>query len=300
MKAYTVLRGPFCQETTSDGAFEMYSDLGSVPWPRQNAGQGGAGGTDSRTGHPQVSGLHEGGPITVLGGNERGLVVFNDDWEIPIGIWHNAINDDRVGGLEAWARNAGWRFNQHMDYLAFAALNSGDGTTYGACYDGLSFFNDSHYDKGAEYTTVQDNKYAVTLTLDNFETVRVAAAGIKDDRGQPCGFNYNLLVGAVNLERMAAQIIENREAYDTTNREMNPYAGKVRGITAPGGWVDSTFWAVIAADMPVKPINLQIREKPTLVFWDDYTQGGGIRYFKWHARYQVFYGDWRLAIMGNT
>jgi hypothetical protein len=300
MKEYQPLRSAFAREAPSDGAFEVYGDIGAVPWPAQIGGQAAGTGTDSRTGHPQVSGLHEGGPITVLGGNERGLVVYNQDWDIPIGIFHNAINDARVGSLEQWARNAGMRFNQHQDYLCFAAMNGGDGTTYGNCYDGNAFFYDSHADPGAEYTTTQDNKYALTLSLDNFETVRVAAAGFLDDRGQPCGFDHKLILHSVNLERMAAQITDNREAYDTANREMNPYAGKVTGLTAPGGWVDSTFWALVDPNQVVKPINLQMRQAPQLVFWDDHTQGMGVRYYKWTARYTVFYGDWRLAIMGNT
>jgi len=300
-KEYKPLRSGWVQPTKSEGAFEIYGDLGAIPWPAQVGGQAGPGGTDSRTGHPQVSGLHEGGPITVLGGNERGLVVYNQDWDIPIGIWHNAINDNRVGGLEEWARSAGVRFEQHMDYLCFAALNGGDATTtYGACYDSLSFFNDSHYDKGAEYQTVQDNKYGVVMTLDNFETVRVAASQFRDDRGIATGIVHDLIIHSINLERMAAQITDNKETYDTTNREMNPYAGKVQRLTAPGGWVDSTFWAVVCTTLPEKPLMLQVREGPQLVFWDDHTQGMGIRYYKWMARYVVTYGDWRLACMGNT
>lgn len=300
MKEYQPLRKAFANEAPSDGAFEVYADLGAVPWPSQVGGQAAGTGTDSRTGHPQVSGLHEGGPITILGGHERGLVVYNQDWDIAIGIWHNAINDTRVGSLEQWARNAGMRFEQHKDYLCFAALNAGDGTTYGNCYDGLTFFDANHVDPGAEYQTVQDNEYALTLSLDNFETVRVAAGQFLDGRGQPCGYDHSLLIHSINLERIAAQIIENKEAYDTANREMNPYAGKITGLQPPGGWVDSTFWALVDPKMPNKPVYLQMREAPKLVYWDDHTQGAGVRYYKWLARYTPFYGDWRLAIMGNT
>jgi phage major head subunit gpT-like protein len=300
MKAYTPKRTPFTREVASDGAFEVYADMGAVPWPAQIGGQSGSGGTDGRTGLEQTGGLHAGEAITILGGNERGLIVYNQDWTVPIGVTHNAINDARVGGLENWARNAGERFQQHMDYLAFAALNGGDGTTYGKAYDKLSFFNDSHTDPGAEYTTTQDNAYALALTLDNFETVRVAAGGLLDDRGQPVGYDYNLLVCSLNLERVARNIVGNPQAYDTANRELNPYAGEVELVVAPGGWVDSTFWSIVAGGMSRKPINLQIRQQPELVFWDDESQGSGVRYYKWAARYAVFYGDWRLALMGNT
>ena len=142
-KSYTPIRDAFVTPLTSDGAFEIYADMGATPWPRQNGGQTGSG-TDSRTGAPTVGGLHEGGPITILGGNERAIVAYNRDWEVPIGIWHNAINDGKVGSLEQWAMNAGARFEQHMDYLCFNALNLGEGTTIFKGYDGLSLFNDAH------------------------------------------------------------------------------------------------------------------------------------------------------------
>jgi phage major head subunit gpT-like protein len=274
--------------------------MGAVPWPAQVGGQAGLGGTDGRIGATQVSGLHEGGPITVLGGNERAMVVYPQDWTIPVGMWHNAINDGKVAGLEEWARSAGARFEQHMDYLAFAALNGGDGTTYGKCYDKQVFYYASHVDPQAEYQTAQSNVNALALSLDNFETVRVAGSSFRDDRGQPAGIVHDLIVHAINLERTAAQICDNKEAYDTANREYNPYAGVVRRLTAPGGWFDSTAWIAVCTALPTKPINLQIRQAPTLVFWDDFSQGSGIRYYKWFARYTVFYGDWRLANMGNT
>ncbi|RMD64631.1 hypothetical protein D6833_04165 [Candidatus Parcubacteria bacterium] len=299
-KAYTPLRTAFAGETASDGAFETYADMGNVPWPVQNAGVQGASGTDSRTGAPQVGAANEGQSITIVGGEERAVVVYNVDWEIAVGIYHNAIDDDRAGDLEAWARAASVNFERHKDYQCFAALNAGDTNSYGLCYDGLTFFNDAHVDPGAEYQTAQDNAYALTLSLDNFETVKVAAAKFLDSRGQPVGFNHNLLIVPPDLERTAAQIAMNREAYDTANRELNPYAGSVRMLVAPGGWLDTTAWFIVDPNMPQKPIYLQVRKNPELVIWDDETQGSGIRYFKWHARYNVFYGDWRLAAQGNT
>jgi len=297
-KGYSPLRAPFCGVTQSDGAFETYADMGTVPWPSQNGGQAAGTAVDSRTNKQVVGGLHEGGPITVLGGNERGMIVYNQDWDIPIGIYHNAINDNRVGSLEAWARNAGTRFEQHKDYVAFAMLNGGDGTTYGEAYDGLSYFNDSHVDPGAEYQTTQDNKYDLALSMDNFETVYVAAGGLLDDRGQPTGLIYDLLVHSINLRRTAAQITDNPEDGETANRAVNPYSGEVRRLQAPGGWFDSTAWALVCSNLPEKPIYIQEREAPHLVQWDDENQG--IRYYKWQARYVGFYGDWRLALMGKS
>jgi phage major head subunit gpT-like protein len=300
MNAYTRLRDPFCRTVNSTRAFEVYADMGAMPWPRQNGGQPGGTATDARTGAAQVSGLHEGGPITVIGGNERAVTVYNQDWEIPIGITHNAINDGQTGNLEEWARSTGQRFEQHKDYLAFNALNAGAGTTYGNGYDRLSFFNDSHIDPGAEYQTAQDNAHALTLSLDNFETVYIAHSSFLDDRGQPAGLVPDLLIASVNLRRIGANITDNGDDYATGNRKKNPYAGDIQLLVAPGGYLDSTAWYTVVTGMAQKPINLQEREAPTLVFWDDHTQGHGIRYYKWMARYVPLYGDWSLASQGNT
>ncbi len=299
-KTYKKLREPFCKEAPSDGAFEVYADMGAVPWPRQNGGQTG-GSTDARTGASQVGGVHEGGPITVLGGNERAQIVFNDDWDVAIGIYHNAINDNRVGGLEAWAMNSGSRFEQHMDFLAFDLLNKGESATpYGNGYDKLPLLSALHIDPGAEYQTAQDNKKSLTLTLDNYETVVVAGSLFLDDRGQPASFNHSLLIHPPQLKRTAAQITDNPRDYQTANAANNPYAGETTRIQAPGTWLDSTAWFLVDPNQTNKPVNLQIREQPQLTYWDDLSQGNGIRYYKWISRYKVFAGEWRLVIQGKS
>jgi hypothetical protein len=300
-KTYTPMRSAFVRETTSDGAFETYADMGAVPWPALVSGQAGAGGTDGRTGAAVVGAVHEGGPITILGGNERALIVHNVGYDIPIGITHDAINDARVGSLEQWARSAGARFEQHKDFLCFDALNNGEATTYyGAGYDKLPLLSASHVDPGGQYTTVQSNALSTALSYANFKAAMIAAGKFVDDRGKPTGNVYNLLIYALDLVDEAAQILTNPEKSGTTDRDKNPFSGKLSGLMAPGGWLDTTAWYLVAAGMPEKPINLQVRQQPQLFFWDDHTQGGGVRYYKWYARHVPFAGDWRLIIQGKS
>ena len=301
-RSYTPMRSAFVAPRASDGAFEVYADMGAPPWPTQNAGKQGPGGTDARTGLVKVNQLGAGGSVTVLGGEEKGIIVYNVDWEIVVGVTHNAIDDDKAGDLESWARSGGVNFEKHKDFLAFDFLNKGEAvTTYGAGYDGLSFFNDSHLDPGAEYQTAQDNKYANVLSLDNFETAKVAASKFLDGRGQPLGLNHNLLILPSDLERTGAQITKNREAYDTANREINPYEGSVSLLVAPGGWLDTTAWFLVDTSQAQKPMLLQERKSPELRIWDVESEGdGGHRYFKFHSRYAIASGDWRLAIQGNS
>ena len=276
-KTYAPVRSAFVRETTSTGKQEDYSDVGTVPMP-----------------------VAYDDMVQVRGTHEVSLTITNKDYEITIGIAHNAINDDRVGDLDTWARQAGRNFEKHMDKLCFLALNAGDASTYGLCYDGQNLFSASHSDSGAEYTTAQDNEYGLTLTLDNFETVRVAGQNFVDGRGEYVMYDHNLIITAPALERTAKNITGNVEAYDTASREQNTYAGQVRGpLVSP--WLDSTAWFLVAQDEMVKPIILQIRQAPLMTVWDDERQSeGGVRYYKFHGRYNVGYGDWRTAIMGNS
>jgi phage major head subunit gpT-like protein len=300
-KDYTPMRSAFMGMRPSDGAFEDYADMGTTPWPRQNAGKQGAGGTHGETGAVKVGQAGAGGAITVIGAPEQAMRVYNVDWDVAIGIEHNAIDDDQAGDLEAWARGARVSFERHMDFIAFDMLNQGGATTtYGAAYDNLSFFNDAHVDPGAEYQTGQDNSFALALSLDNFQTVKVAASKFLDDRGQPLGLTHTVLIVPADLEYTAFQIASNPEAFDTADRERNPYANRVTAMTAPGAWLDSASWFVVDVSLPQKPLYMQERKAPELVIWDDESQGSGIRYYKWHARYNGFYGDWRLAAQGNT
>ncbi len=299
-KGYVQKRAAFCQDKTSDGAFEDYVALGAAPWPVQNAGALGSGGTMAETGARKTGRINEGESITIVGTEEQAIRVYNADFQVAIGITHNAINDDRTGKLMDWARGAGQNFQKHMDFLAFDSLEKGDGTTYGVAYDGLNFFSNSHVDPGAQYTTVQDNLNGATLSLDNFTTVKIAASKYLDSRGYPVGLTPDLLIVPVDLEYTAAQICTNPEAYDTTSREKNAYSGQIRYIVAPGAWLNTTAWFLIASGEIEKPVAIQDRQKPELVQWDDESQGSGVRYFKWTARYQPFYQDWRVATMGNT
>jgi hypothetical protein len=45
-----------------------------------------------------------------------------------------------------------------------------------------------------------------------------------------------------------------------------------------------------------------IREAPNLqsAWFDPEAADGGRYYFKFYARYNHYYGDWRTAMMGNT
>lgn len=231
---------------------------------------------------------------------EKNLLIKPRNWNTLVGISYNAVQDDQTGSLLTKVRSAGENFQRAMNNLVFKALDAGDGSTYGLCYDGQYFFDSDHVDKGAHYQTAQDNVSALALSLDNFTTVLNASRVFVDDQGEYVEHDYNLLVVSPALEYTAAQITGNMQAYDTSNREANPYAGKLQYIVSPH--MNSTAWVLAATNQVAKPLYLAIREQPNLQdYWfDPKGADGGMYYFKFYARYNVFYGDWRLAHLGNT
>jgi len=141
----------------------------------------------------------------------------------------------------------------------------------------------------------------LALDIDNFETVWVAAQGFKDDQGEETGYNYDLLVVSPGNYREAMNIVKNEWAHDTSDREINPFGGMLKTpIVSPK--LDATAWHLIASSEAHKPLIVAMREQPNLqdAWFDPSTGEGGFYYFKFYARYEVHYGDWRLAVQGNT
>jgi phage major head subunit gpT-like protein len=232
---------------------------------------------------------------------EKKMTVTPKDWDITVSISANAIDDDQTGTLERKVRAAGDNFQRHISNLAFKALNDGDATTnFGAGYDNLAFYSASHIDAGGQYQTVQSNVNNLALSLDNFETVMVAAGGFRQDQGEFTGYNYDTLVVPPALARLAAQITGNAKVSGTANNDINPYAGITKYIVNPQ--LDSTAWFLVASGESIKPIIVVMRKEPSLqsAWFDPHGDDGGTFWFKFFARYNHFYGDWRLAVMGRS
>lgn len=276
----TPLWNRIAQEVTIDGAYADLVDLGSAPMP-----------TSSKTG------------TTLQSMIEKSMQIRPVDWDITIHISYNAVMDDRTGSLMSKAQQAAGNFDRHVNQLVFQAINTGATIgQFGACYDGKALFADDHVDPGANYQTAQDNQYALSLTPANFQTVYVAASGRLDDQGQQTGYVPDLLIVPPALDYAGAQITGNPKTPSTSyvEGEINPYAGRVTQITVP--YLDSTAWFLVDTKMPIKPLFVVMRERPHLQeAWFDATKpDGGWYLFKYFARYNVAFGEWRLITMGNT
>lgn len=261
-----------------DAASQQLVDLGAAPMP-----------VDSKTG------------VTIQDFIEKEITVAPISWDITVWISQDAIDDDQTGSLERKVRSAGDNFQKHINKRVFSVLNAGDGTTYGSAYDGQDFFDSDHVDLGAAYSTSQDNENTLAISLDNFNTAWVAAMQFRDDQGEFTEFEYDLIVTHPTNRVIAENIAQNVQAMDTASREMNPYAGTLKQPVYSSN-LDTSAWYLIASSEEHKPLILAMRKQPALQSaWFDPTQpDGGRYYFKFYARYDVKYGDWRQAYQGNT
>ena len=259
-------------------ASETLVDLGAAPMPTQSKGG-----------------------MTAQDFIERTKAISAKEWDITVWLSGNAAKDDQTGSLLSKVQGAGVNFQRHINKRVFQVLNSGDGQTYGACYDGQDFFDSDHADAGAAYSTSQDNEGALALSLDNYETSWAAAQLIMNDQGEYTQYAYDQLVVPPALFRKAANIVGNAQDYGTGNRAVNPFGQMLKApIVSP--YLDSTAWHLIASSESTKPLILAMKEQPHLdaAWYEPGHPDGGRHFFKFYARYEVHYGDWRLAYQGNT
>jgi phage major head subunit gpT-like protein len=231
---------------------------------------------------------------------EKKMTVTPLDWDITVFISHNAVQDDQTGSLDRKVRSAGDNFQRHIAQQAFQALNDGDAVTnFGAAYDGKAFYANDHVDAGAAYATAQDNLDAQTLSLTNLGPIYIKAQKTRDDQGSFTQYNYDLLVVSPDLATLAYQITRPQGSVETLTNA-NPYGGVLKYIVAPQ--LDTNAWILVASSENIKPIIIAMREQPNLqsAWFDPEAPDGGRYYFKFYARYNHFYGDWRLAYMGNS
>jgi len=253
-------------------------DLGAAPMP-----------TRTKSGPPSASDFIE-----------KTLPITSLDWHIKVPISGNAVKDDQTGSLLGRVRAAGSNFQRHISQQAFKTLNDGDNTALsGIGYDGNALFANDHADKGAFYTTAQDNLDANALSLANFQTTYIKASLTRDDQGNFTQYGYDLLVVPPNLETLAWQITNVRGGTEAITNA-NPYAGSIKYIVSP--MLDSTAWVLVASNETIKPILVVMREQPFLddAWKDPDGDDGGTYWFLFRGRYSFYVGAWQTAYLGNS
>lgn len=255
-------------------------DLGNAPMPKRNRG---------RLNFDEII--------------ERALAVEPVDMELPVTISRNAVNDDQTGTLLARARSAGANYDRYYAQQAFKTLNDGDDSTIpnSIGYDGLPLFSNSHVDKGAKYTTVQDNLDNNALALAAFNSQYAKAMQVRDETGEFTNYTYDLLV-ASPADRVTANQICNVGGGSDDPTKANPNKGVVSYVITP--MFDSGAWVLAASGESTKPIIIVEREAPHLppemIWFDPEGPDGGQYCFNFVARVNFYVGDWRLVQMGKT
>lgn len=269
----------FAMELASTKNEEQMVDLGEAPMPREESkGLGSV-------------------PRDFI---EKQLLIKPKNWETTVWISWNADKDDQTKTLRRKVTSAGQQFERAINKRIFQTLNGGDAATFGLCYDGQFFFDSDHSDAGAEYQTAQDNVSALALSPTNFETVWAASRIFRDDQGEFPSHEYNLIVTDPTSRSLAFNIAKNVKVAGTGNNDLNPFAGEIEVITSP--YMDTGSWVLASQSPASKPLILLMREAPHLqhAWFDPQAPDGGRWYFKFYARYNVAYGDWRLAHMGKS
>jgi len=234
---------------------------------------------------------------------EKVLAIEPVTFELPVKISRNAVNDDQTGMLLSRARTAGANYDRFYAQQAFKTLNDGDDSSIANSigYDGLPLFSNSHVDKGAKYTTVQDNLDSNTLSIANFNTQYVKAALVKDDHGETTDYTYDLLVTDPTGRNVAHQICNVPGGTDQPTNS-NPNAGKVNYILSSK--FDAGAWVLVASNEVTKPIIIVEREAPHLppemIWFNPEADDGGEYCFNFVARCNFYVGDWRLVSMGHS
>jgi phage major head subunit gpT-like protein len=211
---------------------------------------------------------------------EKSTMAVPKDWYLKVHVYKNELDDDQTGQISSRFNTVSRSYARHVNKVVFQMLNGGDGTTYGSAYD--------------------EHEYALAIDAVNFNTVFAAAELVKDDRGEPCQFNFDLLIVPPALRVDAFNLAGNEWLFGGANLDKNPWQQGLAYIVSP--YLDSTAWHLVASKETVKPLIVVWRKEPYLqeISFDPEQERGGRFTAHYHARYVVIYGDWRLAYQGNT
>lgn len=239
-------------------------------------------------------------------------VTLGDPWEETVAIKRTAINDDMTGQLRQRARDLGTAVvNNRLKQVISALLNGTATTAFGACYDGLSFFNDSHVVKttaGAAGTA--DNNATGVYTAANMKTWIQTMQLFTSDQGNPLSVTpTHLLVGPAS-QWAARELLESpiqvtrvgegsvSSSASAASDFTNVLDGQMRVITCP--WITGAQGFLLDLSKGVKPIVLV--EQANAVEFQSLEEASEHSFkmdeflFGVRDRFEIGYGPWQLAL----
>ncbi len=250
--------GPISMLFNSDQASEDYKWLGMSPAMREWIGGRNAKGL-----------------------RENGITIKNKTWEGTLVIPVDWIRRDKTGQIQVRINELASRASELDSKLLSNLINSGNGSTYGNCYDGQYFFDTDHSEgsSGTQTNALVASDYSeLNVSTATNPTVAEMNAAIlkviqhlftfKDDQGEPLnGAAKNFMVmipvnmmGAAMGAVYAKIINASGGAYDNTIANAAAAQGfNVTCAVNPRLTIGADFY-VFRTDAPAKPFIRQEEE----------------------------------------
>lgn len=229
-----------------------------------------------------------------------GYTIENKKWEDSVEISRDDISDDALGQYVPQIQNMAVEMNAHYPKLLTAVLEAGfeeEG------YDGQAFFDTDHPVGGRNVTTVS-NMGDLKLTREGLEAAFRNLTNLRDDNGEPLGIRYDTLYVHPSKQLDIPELLEAEFFF-----ENGQIAGvnKIRNIVSNVVYLDymsdPDMWFLADTKRPIKPLILQIRERP---IWQSVTNLNDSQVFDTdnfkfglQARHNAGYMLWQLAY-GST
>lgn len=202
-----------------------------------------------------------------LSSEEQGLFL-----EMKKSDFRDAAASGDLGKITDMATAFGRRIEEFPQDGVFGLLKEGDQSTLNGrsilAYDGLSFFNDSHYTNGRSSAggTYDNNLTSTALSATNFAAAEAALALLPDNRGKALNQPVTHLIVPPQLATTGADILYARTV-STGGVNSNSNAERAaRGlapvelVVAPELGGDATTWYVCSRSMGRAPIIYQETE----------------------------------------
>lgn len=194
--------------------------------------------------------------------------IVNKSYESTIAVQKEDIEDDNLGLYNIDAEALGNAAAVWPDEVVFDLLKDGENQL---CYDGQNFFDTDH---PALYAV--DNAEAATLsnvlevtadakgrivTYDNLALAIGEASGWLNDRGEPLGINFNMLLVPGQRDIEAHQAMAAFDQFGATN----VLAGRYTVMVVPRLNNRPDEYYLMDTTRPIKPMIWQKRKDPEFV-----------------------------------
>ena len=218
----------------------------------------------------------------------------NRKFEKTLKVLRDDIDDDTLQIYSSKIDNLASAYAYNVDTLTIAAMQS----TTQLCFDGLSFFNASHFANPKKLAGAFSNLRTLALTTANFDTALEDMMSFVDTDGAPADIIPTHLFVPPQLRKQALRIVgaglQNEDtglaATNTTNvATENVNAGVVQVVVVPRLANQATTWYLADLSKSIKPMIYQLRDplemssftdpsSPAVFYADEYLFGTRCRH----------------------